>query len=310
MASGDGYGGRMPEALDRTAPGDHELLAVLHATADAVARDLAGLDDWGPAGTRPGQYRSDLVADAAALAVLDDAGLGVLSEESGLHRPDRPILVALDPVDGSTNAARGLPFFACSLCALDGAGPRAAVVAHLAGPARYEALRGGGARRDGRPLGPSGCSRLDRAIVGLNGWPRRYLGWRQYRALGSAALELCAVAEGVLDGYLDLGRRGLGPWDYLGALLVCTEAGAEVVDGDGQDLVVRGHGDRRSPVAAATPALLADLLSARRSVSSPVDLGQIEPGAPPAPRPPRAGAAPPGAGASGPGAGAGRHKLD
>ena len=45
---------------------------------------LDGLEDWGPAGTRPGQYRLDLAADAAALPILHGAGLAVLSEESGL----------------------------------------------------------------------------------------------------------------------------------------------------------------------------------------------------------------------------------
>lgn len=247
---------------------DAELLSVLHAAADAVSRALSGLADWGPAGTRPGQYHSDIVADRAALAVLEPAGVGVLSEESGLRHADRDLLVALDPIDGSTNAARQLPFYATSLCALDAEGPRAAVVASLvagSGP-RYEALRGGGARRDGHPIQPSGCRSLSQAIVGLNGWPSRHLGWRQYRALGSAALELCAVADGTLDGYADLGGRGLGGWDYLGALLVCTEAGAHLDESLGRDLVVRGYDDRRSPLAAATPALLDELVSAQRSL--------------------------------------------
>ncbi|MGH9067087.1 MAG: inositol monophosphatase family protein [Acidimicrobiales bacterium] len=245
---------------------DGDLLEVLNAAADAVAASLEGLPDWGLAGTRPGQYHSDLVADAAAVAVLEATGLGVLSEESGLHFADRPVMVALDPVDGSTNASRRLPFYATSLCALDGDGPRAAVVANLATGCRYEATRGGGARRDGRPIRPSGCRSLGDAVVGLNGWPSAHLGWRQYRALGSAALELCAVAEGALDGFVDLGRRGLGGWDYLGGMLVCTEAGAEVADGAGRDLVVRAHGDRRSPVAGATASLLEQLQAGRRSL--------------------------------------------
>ena len=75
----------------------------------AVAHSLEDLDDWGLAGTREGQYRSDLVADRAALAVIDRAGFGALSEESGLHGTERPVWVVLDPVDGSTNASRGLP---------------------------------------------------------------------------------------------------------------------------------------------------------------------------------------------------------
>ncbi|HZD65380.1 MAG TPA: inositol monophosphatase family protein, partial [Acidimicrobiales bacterium] len=245
---------------------DQELVATLNEAADAVVRALAELPDWGPAGARSGQYRSDLVADDAALAVLDGAGFGVLSEESGLHDPGRAMLVVVDPVDGSTNAARGLPFFATSLCALDSSGPRAAVVLQLPAGPRYEAVRGGGARRDGRQIRPSACRDLSRAVVGVNGWPAQHLGWRQYRVLGSAALELCAVADGSLDGFVDLSRRGLAPWDYLGALLVCTEAGARVGEGGGRELVVREASERRAVVAAGTDALLEGLLGGQRSI--------------------------------------------
>ncbi len=247
---------------------DDELLAVLHGAADAVAVVLGGLDDWGPAGTRPGQYRSDLVADDAAIEVLVRAGLGVLSEESG-HRPAtrEDLVVVLDPVDGSTNASRGLPWYATSLCAVDDGGPRAAVVVDQASGVRFEAVRGGGARRDGRPVEPSGCEDLADAVVGLSGHPAEHLGWRQYRALGAAALDLCAVACGVLDAYVDCSADAHGPWDYLGGLLVCREAGAEIVDAFGRDLVVVDHAARRTPVAAATPGLLATVVAARRTLA-------------------------------------------
>jgi len=68
--------------------GGSGLLAVLGEAAAAVQGALGRLEDWGPAGTRPGQYRSDLVADEADVAVLDRAGLDTLSQESGLHHPD------------------------------------------------------------------------------------------------------------------------------------------------------------------------------------------------------------------------------
>lgn len=238
---------------------DHTLLEVLHGAADAVVAVLGTLGDWGLAGTRPDQYGFDLVADEAAVALLDKAGLGVLSEESGLQWPERDLLAVLDPVDGSTNASRRIPWYATSICVLDGDGPRAAVVVNQASGVRHDALRGGGARRDGAPIAPSGCSALAEAIVGVNGYPARHLGWRQFRALGAAALDLCAVADGSLDAYADVVATNLGPWDYLGGLLVCLEAGASVVDAGGRPLVVRGAAERRSPVAAATPALLAEL---------------------------------------------------
>jgi myo-inositol-1(or 4)-monophosphatase len=241
---------------------DAGLLEALHAAATAVADILSGLTDWGSRGTRPGQYHLDIVADAAAVDLLESAGLGVLSEESGIHNPERAIVVVVDPVDGSTNASRSIPWFATSLCAVDEEGPRASVVVNQANGVRYEAVRGGGARKDGEPIGASGCEKLNEAIVAFSGYPPRYLGWSQYRAFGAAALDLCAVADGSLDGYATVGGSRLGSWDYLGGMLVCTEAGAVVDELAGMDLVVLGHEDRRRPVAASTGALLEALKSA------------------------------------------------
>lgn len=236
---------------------------MLGEASDAVAAALDGLPDWSLAGTRDGQYRSDLAADAAALEVLSGAGLGVLSEESGLRDADAAVVVVLDPVDGSTNASRRIPWYATSLCAVDADGPLAAVVTNLATGTRHQAERGGGAWRDGAAIAPSACDRLDRALVGLSGYPDRYLGWRQYRALGAAALDMCAVADGTLDGYIDCSRDAHGVWDYAGALLVCAEAGAVVADAFGRDLVVLDPVARRTPLAAATPRLLAEITGAR-----------------------------------------------
>lgn len=241
------------------------MLDVLHAAADAVRAALDEVVDWAPRTDRPGQYEIDVVADAAARLVLDAAGVGVLSEESGWFREDAAVVVVIDPVDGSTNASRRIPWYATSLCALDGDGPLAALVVNQATGERFEATRGGGARLDGRPIAPSPVTAVSSAVVALSGFPPRALGWRQYRALGAAALDLCAVAAGRVDGYVDCSRDAHGPWDYLGALLVCHEAGAPVVDAQGRDLVCLGHTDRRTPVAAATGALLEELLAARRS---------------------------------------------
>jgi len=242
-------------------------MGVLHDTASAVRDALDRLSDWGLEGSSRHQYRHDVVADEAARAVLARAGLGVLSEESGAHDAGADVLVVLDPVDGSTNASRGLPWWNTSLCALDADGPRAALVVDQVHGTRFEAVRGGGARRDGRPIAPSACTAVGEAVVGLNGYPRAHLGWKQYRALVATALDLCAVATGALDGYVDCTRRGSAPWDYLGGLLICQEAGAVVADAGGNDLVVRHPGERRVPVAAATPGLLAELLERRSKFS-------------------------------------------
>ncbi|HLY82487.1 MAG TPA: inositol monophosphatase family protein [Acidimicrobiales bacterium] len=243
---------------------EETLLDALRETAAAVRRALDGVADWGRAGTRPGQYEIDLIADRVAVEVLDGAGLGVLSEESGLHDAERELLAVLDPVDGSTNASRRLPWWATSVCVLDRRGPLAAVVVNQATGTRWEAVRGGGARCDGRTVAPSGCTRMADALVGLSGLPEHHLGWRQFRAFGAAALDLCAVASGSLDAFVDCGLDAHGPWDYLGGLLICTEAGAAAADAGGRDLVVRDHEARRTPVAAATPDLLAEALAALR----------------------------------------------
>jgi fructose-1,6-bisphosphatase/inositol monophosphatase family enzyme len=256
----------MPPKVASTPVDGDAVLEVLQEVAVAIRSVLDGLDDWGLAGTaKAGQYFSDLAADEAALVILDGGGFGVLSEESGLHAPERDVLVVLDPVDGSTNASRGLPWFATSLCALDSEGPLAAVVVNQASGTRYTAVRGGGAFRDGTPIHPSPATEMNRALVGLSGYPPRHLGWKQFRALGASALDLCAVADGQLDAFIDCSRNAHGPWDYLGGLLVCTEAGAVVDDALGRDLVVRGHDDRRTPVAAATKPLLAAALAARNA---------------------------------------------
>jgi myo-inositol-1(or 4)-monophosphatase len=240
-----------------------DAVVLLDEVVAAVQAALGQVDDWGLAGTRSGQHHSDLAADAAAVEVLTRAGVAVLSEESGLRAVEHPLLVVVDPLDGSTNASRDVSWWAISLCAVADGVPVASVVADVPGGARFEATAGGGARRDGRPILPSGATELGRSLIGVNGLPAAHLGWDQFRALGAAALDLCAVACGALDGYVDCTVSSHGPWDYLGALLVCTEAGAAVADAEGRDLVVLDHAARRTPVAAATPALLAQLLAAR-----------------------------------------------
>lgn len=245
--------GRSPE------PG--RLLEVLGDAVAAVGAGVAGIsrDDRRRPGSRPGQYHLDLVADDAMLEVLHRAGLAVFSEESGRTGPaDADLVVVADPVDGSTNASLGLPWFATSLCVLDDRGPLAALVVNLADGTRFEAVRGGGARCDGAPIAPSGCEMLSAAVVGVSGLPGRHPGWAQFRALGAASLDLCAVAAGVLDAYRMAGGGTLHGWDYLGAMLVCTEAGACVSELDGRDLVIQDDTPRR-PVAAATSGLLAQV---------------------------------------------------
>ncbi len=248
---------------------DDALVELFHETALSVRATLDGLDgadDWGLAGTRDGQYHSDLAADAAALAVLAQAEVGVLSEESGLQGGERDVVVVVDPLDGSTNASRGVPWFATSLCAVDGDGLRAALVVDLPHGRTYTAVRGGGASVDGVPLRPSACTEAGDALVGISGLPARSLGWRQFRTLGAAALDLCAVADGTFDAFVDCSPSAHGAWDYLGATLICLEAGAIVGDAHSRELATLDPLARRTPVAAATQPLFDALVSARRQL--------------------------------------------
>jgi myo-inositol-1(or 4)-monophosphatase len=241
---------------------DQALLSLCHRVADAVSEALGTVEDWSPAGERPGQYAIDLVADRAVLEVLDHPDIGVVSEESGVHRPDAPLMAVVDPVDGSTNAARGIPWYATSVGVLDREGPRVALVANLANGVRYSAIRDVGAWRDGVRLSSSGCAALADAVVAIAGMPGRHLGWAQFRAFGAAALDLCAVADGSVDAFVVGEHASLAPWDYLGALLVCRESGAVAADLRGRSLVTTEVGTRRAVVAAASEALLGALVSA------------------------------------------------
>ncbi len=250
-------------------------MAVFDELVAEVSDALAQLQDWGNSGQRSDQYTHDVVADEVLTPGLHAAGFTVLSEESGLTRPgaqsgapgsggsvgglpsDGEIVVVVDPVDGSTNASRGLPWYATSLCAVDADGPLVSSVVNLASGERFQAVRGHGAEAD-RIIAPTQCDQLAEAIVAMSGWAPSHGGWSQYRCYGASALDICGVATGMFDAFVDIDGAH-GAWDYLGALLVCEEAGVPMVDAEGRDLVVLDHDARRAPLAAATPKLLEEL---------------------------------------------------
>jgi fructose-1,6-bisphosphatase/inositol monophosphatase family enzyme len=239
-------------------------MSLLHEVADAVAAAMRTVTDWGPSGRRIGQYALDVTADDAALEVLNRAGVGVLSEESGYKPGNTAEIVVVDPIDGSTNASRGIPWYATSLCIVDADGPSVALVVNQATGVRYSAERGRGAWCGERRLQPSGCTELSEAIVIVSAVPPPDVGWAQFRALGACALDLCALADGVVDGYVDFGDEQHGLWDYLGGWLICGQAGIEVIDAFDRPMVDVDHAARRTPVAAATPQLASALLAARQ----------------------------------------------
>jgi myo-inositol-1(or 4)-monophosphatase len=167
-------------------------------------------------------------------------GHAVLGEEMGgsAAPPQGPCWV-FDPIDGTTNFAHGLPIFCASLALeIDGV----AQVAAVYDPTRRElftAERGSGAFLNGRRLEVSGAASLVDALL-VTGFPydvhqrvdeivglfAAFVGRaRAVRRLGSAAIDLCYVAAGRMDGFWE---TDLKPWDIAGGALLVEEAGGRV----------------------------------------------------------------------------------
>ncbi len=238
---------------------DKWLLEIFDEVKTAVIEALNSVKDRSSLGERPGQYEIDLAADAAAIKILHDNRLTTLSEESGITSPNNAIediIVVIDPIDGSTNAAHGIPWYATSLCSVGIDGPRVALVSNLADGDTYRAVKGLGSWKDETRLATSSCNAFSESIVGLSGFPGRYLGWSQYRVLGAAALDICLVAEGVLDCYGSVGFAHLGVWDYIAGKLICEEAGGYMRDTDGSNILSMDNAVRHAIIAAANRELL------------------------------------------------------
>ena len=247
------------------APSADSLITLFDEAAAAHRRALAPLTEQQRKERTDvaGQYALDLVVDAAVLEVLHTVDVAVVSEESGWSgNRTAAVTVVVDPVDGSTNCARGFPYWGISLCALDADGPLCALVTNTPVGERVVAVRGEGAWRDGVRLAPSAVERVEDSVIAISGMPAHVLAWKQFRAMGSAALSLCDVASGRLDGMIDALADRHGPWDYLGGWLVCTEAGATVRDVHHRPLAVPDPDARRQLIAGATPALAEALVAA------------------------------------------------
>src|SRR5438128_2277417 len=200
----------------------------------------------------------DFAVERVFRALIADRFPGhcVLAEELGGSTPVNDIppgpCWVFDPIDGTTNYAHGLPIFCASLALeIDGV----AQVAAVYDPNRRElftAERGGGAFLNGLPLRVSSARTLVDAML-VTGFPYDVHGRigeivglfgafvsraRAVRRLGSAAIDLCYVAAGRLDGFWE---SDLKPWDIAGGALVVAEAGGRVTNMEGAPFTSRGR---------------------------------------------------------------------
>jgi myo-inositol-1(or 4)-monophosphatase len=238
----------------------HSVFDVLRECAHEIGEVVKAERGRGLSGLRESQYHLDVAADEVARRVLVGSGFRVVSEESGVTGEGESTVV-IDPIDGSTNCDRGVPFFATSMAVMRDNQLIAAVVVDQTSGMTFEAERGGGATRDATSIQVSGIRELSKAIIAFSGLPSRHLGWAQYRALGAASLELCYVADGSLDAYTVAQQSTLHPWDYLAGLLIAREAGGVSADYRDEELETCASVVRR-PAIACTAELLETILRA------------------------------------------------
>lgn len=164
----------------------------------------------------------------------------VAEEGSGPRDGDSPYRWLIDPLDGTTNYAHGLPHFAVSIALRHGAETIVGVVYDPLRDELFRAERGGGAFLNDRPLRVSTVDELIRSLlatgfpydaalrpVALAHWHAFSFASQAIRRYGAAALDLCYVAAGRYDGFYE---AHLGPWDAAAGALIAAEAGATITD--------------------------------------------------------------------------------
>jgi myo-inositol-1(or 4)-monophosphatase len=199
----------------------------------------------------------DLAAEKAIVEVLQQHSVSftLISEESGVKKfgedPAR-CYVTVDPIDGTTNLVRGIPFYASSIAI--SAKPTlstvyAALVADLVHDTTYTAQEGEGAYRDGEKISSSTRGSLEDAVVGLdlNSYKVKEIApqltnliqeTKHIRHFGANALELCYVADGTTDAFIDI-RGKLRTTDMAAAFLILKKAGGTITTPLGTALDVK-----------------------------------------------------------------------
>jgi len=232
-------------------------LAAAEAAVTVHRRDhrLVDLEASSEKGRADYVSRTDLVAQAAALGVIRGRhpGHDILAEEDAgnlrerLEGWDGSPLWVVDPLDGTSNFLHGHPQYAASVAMWADGKPRAGAVVCGSSGERWWAAEGGGAFKGGRPISVSRPRKLRDALVGT-GFPFKlldqlptYLGQLDrilrsssgIRRAGSAAMDLCFLAQGSLDAFWEL---ILSPWDFAAGLLIAQEAGGVLKRLDGREV--------------------------------------------------------------------------
>jgi myo-inositol-1(or 4)-monophosphatase len=222
---------------------------LLDVAVEAASRAGALLRDGRPAHLGVAATKSsavdvvtemDLAAEKLITEVLSERRPddGLLGEEGASREGSTGVRWVVDPLDGTVNYLYGLPAWCVSIAAeLDGEAVVGVVEIAPRGE-RVQAVRGRGAFLNGRALAVRPAPPMEQALVATGfGYLRDRRAHqaevvaallprlRDIRRGGSAAVDLCDVAAGRLDGYFE---RGLNPWDYSAGALIAAEAGALV----------------------------------------------------------------------------------
>jgi myo-inositol-1(or 4)-monophosphatase len=225
-----------------TGPGDTDWLVLCRAARDDVATVLAELP--GRAEREPvvgaGEGGDDTTAidraaESAVLAHFSGLDLRIVSEEAGISG-EGPWTVVVDPIDGSLNAKRGIPFFSLSIAVADGdtMGDVAFGYVYDFGTGEeWTATRGGGALLDGRPLRERPKDELE--ILSFEATTTAYVSENaarfdgiahRLRVMGSLAITLCHLAAGRVDGVVSL--KAARSVDIAAAQLLVREQGLAI----------------------------------------------------------------------------------
>ena len=174
----------------------------------------------------------------------------ILAEESGkTTQRDASFQWIVDPLDGTTNFAHQVPFFSISIAFAVSGEIRVGIVLNPVTGELFTAEKHNGAQLNGRKINVSSCRELSEALL-VTGFPydvkknsRPYMARFEnmlnaaigVRRLGSAALDLCYVACGRLDGFWE---EHLNPWDTAAGFLIAGEAGARTTDFQGNPYTI------------------------------------------------------------------------